>query len=65
MERVGDRNRIIGFSCGNQFVITPLIAFKVLLIFLKLFIKHFDYLIDPSFKLIGFRIILEILFINS
>jgi hypothetical protein len=63
MERVGDRNRIIGFSCGNQFVITPLIAFKVL--FLKLFAKNFDVLIDPSFKLIGFRIILEILFINS
>ncbi len=63
MERVGDRNRIIGFSCGNQFVITPLIAFKVL--FLNLFAKHFDVLIDPSFKLIGFRIILEILFINS
>ncbi len=60
MERVGDRNRVIGFSCGNQFVITPLIAFKVL--FLKLFIKHFDYLINPSFKLIGFRIIPEILF---
>ncbi len=50
MERVGDRNRVIGFSCGNQFVITPLIAFKVL--FLKLFIKHFDYLIVPNcFKL--------------
>ncbi len=63
MERVGDRNRVIGFSCGNQFVITPLIVFKVL--FLKLFVKHFDDLIDPSFKLIGFRIILEILFINS
>jgi hypothetical protein len=31
MERVGDQKRIIGFSCGNQFVITPMIAFKVLL----------------------------------
>jgi hypothetical protein len=31
MERVGDRNRIIGLSCGNQFVITPMNAFKVLL----------------------------------
>ncbi len=29
MERVGDKKRIIGFSCGNQFVITPMIAFKV------------------------------------
>ncbi len=30
MERVGDQKRVIGFSCGNQFVITPIIAFKVL-----------------------------------
>jgi hypothetical protein len=59
MERVGDPKRFIGFSCGNQFVITPIIAFKVL------FKKLFNDLIDPSFKFIGFRSILEILFINS
>ncbi len=29
MERVGDKDRFIGFSCGNQFVITPMITFKV------------------------------------
>jgi hypothetical protein len=29
MERVGDQKRIIGYSCGDQFVITPMIAFKV------------------------------------
>jgi hypothetical protein len=33
MERVGDRKRLIGFSCGNQFVMTPLIAFKVFQLF--------------------------------
>jgi len=29
MERVGGKNNLIGFSCGNQFVMTPMIAFKV------------------------------------
>ncbi len=29
MERVSESRVQIGFSCGNQFVMTPLIAFKV------------------------------------
>jgi len=29
MERVGEKNCLIGLSCGNQFVMTPKIAFKV------------------------------------
>ncbi len=33
MERVGDQNRVIGFSCSNQFFVTPRIAFKVLNLF--------------------------------
>jgi hypothetical protein len=27
---VSDKNHRIGFSCGNQFVMTPIIAFKVM-----------------------------------
>ena len=29
MERVSNKSFLIGFSCGNQFVITPQIALKV------------------------------------
>ncbi len=29
MERVSESRVQIGFSCGNQFVMTPMIAFKV------------------------------------
>ena len=29
MERVSDKNMLIGISCGNSFVMNPLIAFKV------------------------------------
>ncbi len=29
MERMGESRVQIGFSCGNQFVMTPMIAFKV------------------------------------
>jgi hypothetical protein len=29
MERVTNNKLLIGFSCGNQFVMTPAIAFKV------------------------------------
>jgi hypothetical protein len=32
MERVGNKNNLIGFSCGDLFVMTPIIAFKVRLI---------------------------------
>ena len=32
MERCGQRNRLIGFSCGQQFVITRQIAFKTVII---------------------------------
>ena len=35
MERCGERNRLIGFSCGQQFVITRQIAFKSIVLFLK------------------------------
>jgi hypothetical protein len=63
MERVGDQKRIIGFSCGNQFVITPMIAFKVLSMII--IFKLSNDLIDMSFKSIGFRFIPSILFINS
>ena len=35
MERCGDRNRLIGFSCGQQFVITRQIAFKTIIIFFR------------------------------
>ena len=35
MERCGERNRLIGFSCGQQFVITRQIAFKTIIIFLR------------------------------
>ncbi len=29
MERVGETKRLVGFSCGNLYVMTPSIAFKV------------------------------------
>jgi hypothetical protein len=29
IERVGESKRLIGFTCGNLYVITPFIAFKV------------------------------------
>ena len=29
MERVSDNKRAIGFSCGDQFTMTPILAFKV------------------------------------
>jgi len=38
IEKVGDNRYLIGFSCGNQFVITPKIAFKVRLLLNKIFI---------------------------
>ena len=45
MERVGNKNRLIGISCGNQYVITRSIAFKVCIHhFIKIVIifkKHF------------------------
>jgi len=40
MERVGDERYLIGFSCGNSFVITPIIAFKVRLLENKIFILN-------------------------
>ncbi len=30
MERVSEKNLRIRFSCGNHFVMTPVIAFKVM-----------------------------------
>ena len=38
MERCSDRRRLIGFSCGHQFVITRDIAFKTFIIFLRFFL---------------------------
>ena len=35
MERCGERRRLIGFSCGDQFVITRQIAFKMFIIFFR------------------------------
>ena len=35
MERCGERNRLIGLSCGQQFVITRQIAFKTIIIFFR------------------------------
>jgi hypothetical protein len=56
MERVGNNNNLIGFSCGDQFVMTPMIAFKVnliktfdiffFLIALQFFISEFELKID-------------------
>jgi hypothetical protein len=49
MERVTNNKLLIGFSCGNQFVMTPAIAFKVK-IFLNLysFIEILIYISDVS-----------------
>ncbi|CAG2164705.1 unnamed protein product, partial [Oppiella nova] len=33
LERVGDRNRLIGFSCSNQYVITRNITFKLMMFY--------------------------------
>jgi hypothetical protein len=44
MERVANNNNLIGFSCGHQFVMTPMIVFKINLI------KTFDIFFFIAFQ---------------
>ncbi len=49
MERVTNNRFLIGFSCGNLFVMTPAIAFRVNEFFeinLNLIIEIFIYILD-------------------
>jgi hypothetical protein len=69
MERVSEKKSLIGFSCGQQFIITPKIAFKVnLKIFLFKSLNNFEFYLNfktNSFYFIDVFDFHSILSINS
>jgi len=64
MERVSEKKSLIGFSCGQQFIITPKIAFKVnLKIFLFKSLNNFEF--NLYFKTNSFYSIETVILSNS